>query len=628
MKNLKTLFFAIIIILVSQCLFAQQIVGYSDLFSFNTNYRITGTITNASNSSPVQEAQVNTGIYTSLPSDYEGHFNLFVPFGFGYQLTITAEGYETLILTNIDVDEDNPITYLDIQLMPIMDKYLHLTLFFEGLFNQDLDIMNKAHNEIGTAFPDSIADAYTLELRDVFNLDSIVFTINDMVSVNGISTVSIPGQFDESYYFVFKHRNSIETWSSVPISFNVDTIYYDLSDLVTKAYGFNMKLVGNKFNVYGGDVNQDGTIDTGDMSPVDNDASEFAFGYIATDVNGDGIVDTGDMTIVDNNSASFIGTVAPTPFDLPVVTTAEVSELTYNSAVSGGEVISQGGSAIISRGVCWSLTSEPTLIDNFTTDGYGYGEFTSFIENLEPNTTYYVRAYATNGVGTSYGQIISIHTYGVLVDIDGNIYKTVIIGSQNWMAENLKTTRYKNGTNIIYPGSDNTSWLYDTTGAFAWYNNDISWKDSYGALYNFCAVKNSSGLCPSGWHVPSDEEWTQLTDFITGGTTTGGSQLKSCRQENSPLGIPCNTNEHPRWDFCYLSFSIYNTNDYSFSALPGGARSPFGDYIGHGNSCVWWTSSYSGTYSAWEREVNCGENGVYLRSNHQGHGFSVRCVEN
>jgi len=101
-----------------------------------------------------------------------------------------------------------------------------------------------------------------------------------------------------------------------------------------------------------------------------------------------------------------------------------------------------------------------------------------------------------------------------VTDIDGNVYRTVQIGNQVWMAENLKTTKYPDGTSISYPGADNTAWQNNTTGAYAWYNNDISWKDSYGALYNWHAVNSDKGLCPPGWHVPSDAEWTQLVDYV------------------------------------------------------------------------------------------------------------------
>lgn len=181
-----------------------------------------------------------------------------------------------------------------------------------------------------------------------------------------------------------------------------------------------------------------------------------------------------------------------------------------------------------------------------------------------------------------------------VTDIDGNFYPSVIIGNQEWMAENLKTTKYRNATPIAYPGTDNTAWENDSTGAYAWYNNDIALKDSYGALYNWHAVDNSNGLCPTGWHVPSSEEWIELVDYIVAqgnpnewdNPNGAGNALKSCRQVSSPLGGDCATSVHPRWD----SHSIfYGTDEFGFSALPGGIRNSSGIFNSLGIYAYWWT---------------------------------------
>ncbi len=137
------------------------------------------------------------------------------------------------------------------------------------------------------------------------------------------------------------------------------------------------------------------------------------------------------------------------------------------------------------------------------------------------------------------------------------------------MKENLKTTTYNNGISIPNV-TDANAWYNLTSGAYVWYDNDISWKDKYGALYNWYATIDSNGLCPSGWRVPTNDEWTALTDFI-GGTGAHGNELKSCRQVNSPSGGSCNTSEHPRWEDD-TSSGNYGTDDYGFSGLPGGGR--------------------------------------------------------
>lgn len=217
-----------------------------------------------------------------------------------------------------------------------------------------------------------------------------------------------------------------------------------------------------------------------------------------------------------------------------------------------------------------------------------------------------------------------------ITDIDGNVYNTVLIGEQCWMKENLKTTKYRNNTPIEYPGSDNSAWQNNTTGAYAWYENDISWKDSYGALYNWHAVNNANGLCPTGWHMSSDTEWTQLVDYVAAQgfpnsnvSNGAGNALKSCRKLNSPLGGDCITNEHPRWE----SHGIHHGIDmFGFSALPGGIRYANGGFYNIGSHSLWWSSTEHSSASAWYRFVSF-DSGSVNRSNFSNtYGFSVRCL--
>jgi len=303
------------------------------------------------------------------------------------------------------------------------------------------------------------------------------------------------------------------------------------------------------------------------------------------------------------------------------VTTGTVDNISETTAASGGLISDDGGVPITARGVCWSTNQNPTLSDSHTLDGSGTGSFTSIITGLSPGTTYYVRAYSTNSMETTYGNEV-ITLAGTVTDIDGNVYSIIKIGTQTWMAENLEVTHYRNGTNIQYPGSSSSGWQNNTAGAYAWINNDIFWKDVYGALYNWHAVNNSNGLCPSGWHVPSDAEFTQLTSFISGGTTNGGDQLKSCRQVSSPLGGECNTNVHPRWNY---SIYAYGTDEYGFSALPGGSRATDGQFytLGYG---LWWSCTAYNPTTAWRRSMNYSTSSVYTGYVEKANGYSVRCV--
>ena len=209
-----------------------------------------------------------------------------------------------------------------------------------------------------------------------------------------------------------------------------------------------------------------------------------------------------------------------------------------------------------------------------------------------------------------------------VTDIDGNQYNTVLIGNQCWMKENLKTTTYRNGT-AIPNVTDANAWSNLTTGAYVWYVNDISWKDKYGALYNWFTTVDPNGLCPTGWHVPTHGEWTALTDYIGGTSSPHGNELKSCRQVNSPLGGGCNTSEHPRWN---EHGTHYGTDDYGFSGLPGGGRNYDGYFYYVGDYGIWWSSTEYSSSSAWGRRLGYTNGGVYVNGGYKRRGFSVRCL--
>jgi PKD repeat protein len=195
---------------------------------------------------------------------------------------------------------------------PQAQKTLDLTLFLEGLFNYGTLSMNKAQSESGAQFPGTVADQIVIKLAQASPPYSIVATSENLnLNQDGTCQANFPAALSGSYFIVVTHRNSLESWSSAPVSFTGNSISYDFSDAASKTYGNNSILIGSKYCIYGGDVNQDGTLDTGDMTPVDNDASAYLSGYLVTDVNGDGIIDTADMTVVDNNSAAYIGTMRP-----------------------------------------------------------------------------------------------------------------------------------------------------------------------------------------------------------------------------------------------------------------------------------------------------------------------------
>jgi uncharacterized protein (TIGR02145 family) len=209
-------------------------------------------------------------------------------------------------------------------------------------------------------------------------------------------------------------------------------------------------------------------------------------------------------------------------------------------------------------------------------------------------------------------------------DIDGNVYRTVLLGSQCWMASNLKTTKYSDNTPIPnVTSADN--WETLGYGAYVWYNNDAGWKDLYGALYNWYAVDFYNGLCPGGWHVPSNEEWNILSDYIGGTEPPHGDELKSCRQIASPLLGECNTSDHPRWK--NYNRLIYGTDDHGFSGLPAGYRYSYGPFAYLGRYVFFWSSTETSVNTAWYRGLYYDSSQIIQGSTFsKQNGFSVRCL--
>ncbi len=195
---------------------------------------------------------------------------------------------------------------------PLAMKTLGLTVFLEGLFDAATQTMRKANDESGEHFTGTVADQITIGLAQPAAPHTMV-AVSENVDLNqdGTCEISLPSSISESYYIVVSHRNSITSWSANPVSFAGNSIVYNFTDQASKTYGSNANLIGGKYCFFGGDVNQDGTLDTGDMTPVDNDASNYLTGYLPTDVNGDGVIDTGDITIVDNNAGNYINEVSP-----------------------------------------------------------------------------------------------------------------------------------------------------------------------------------------------------------------------------------------------------------------------------------------------------------------------------
>ena len=239
------------------------------------------------------------------------------------------------------------------------------------------------------------------------------------------------------------------------------------------------------------------------------------------------------------------------------------------------------------------------------------------LSGLTINTTYHYRLKAVNSKGTSYGDDLSFTTaaekvniilfnpaltYGSVSDNDGNTYKTIKVGSQTWMAENLKSTKFNDNTPIPFV-TEVAIWSALSTAAYTWYNNDSI---AYGALYNWYAV-NTGKLCPAGWHVPSDDEWTGLTTYL-GGDSIAGDKIK----ETGTL----------HW----ITPNTGATNERGLTGLPGGYRSNFGTFGNIKKIGYWWSSTSFNTVDAYYRFISSDFEPVIRSNSSQKGGFSVRCV--
>jgi uncharacterized protein (TIGR02145 family) len=194
-------------------------------------------------------------------------------------------------------------------------------------------------------------------------------------------------------------------------------------------------------------------------------------------------------------------------------------------------------------------------------------------------------------------------------DIQGNIYKTVTIGNQTWMAENLKTTKYRNGELIKTTSPDTKDIRSEIAPQYQWaYEGKDGNADDYGRLYTWYTVTDSRGVCPLGWHVPTDADWSTLITFL-GGEVVAYSKLKESGQ---------------------IHWNKYDTgtNETGFTALPGGLRNSKGSFDDIGNTCNFWSTTENGTSDAWYRLMDYNLNTVHRFLFLKRNGFSVRCVKN
>lgn len=296
----------------------------------------------------------------------------------------------------------------------------------------------------------------------------------------------------------------------------------------------------------------------------------------------------------------------------PEINTSSITDITHNSATGGGEVTSEGSASVTARGICWSTQQGPTVDNPRTLDGGGAGSFASNMSSLTPGTTYYVRAYATNSLGTSYGVQVSFATDNAppcpgtpTVTYEGKTYSTVLIGTQCWMAENLDV-----GTMISGDQSQTDNGVLEKYC----FGDNPAHCESYGGLYQwdemmqYVTAGGAQGICPPGWHIPDNIEWIALADYL-GGLEVAGGKVK---QEGFAHWSPPNTGA---------------TNESGFAGLPGGFRAADGIFYSKGVEGAFWSSTLIDPYQAWFRYLYYNNSLLEVSNNFLESGFSVRCIK-
>jgi uncharacterized protein (TIGR02145 family) len=301
---------------------------------------------------------------------------------------------------------------------------------------------------------------------------------------------------------------------------------------------------------------------------------------------------------------------------LATVTTAQFTTVTPTGATLSGTVTNNGSATVTERGMVWSTSPNPTVTNNKVVSGNGSGTFTTNITGLANGSVYYIRSFATNSAGTAYGNQRKLVTS--LVDVEGNVYRATQIGNQIWMADNLKTTRFRNNEPIPQV-TDDAAWIAMTTPAYTWYNNNGANKDR-GGLYNWYTVETGN-LCPQGWHVPTDAEFATM---------------------EVAAGVPADSVSFWGWRGTQVGTKLKDsigwttgagTNELGFSATGSGYRAwNSGQFRGINEIVYYWTATDDAANAkplvGYYRRLDGATHYIFKATTNKPGGKSIRCVKN
>ena len=321
----------------------------------------------------------------------------------------------------------------------------------------------------------------------------------------------------------------------------------------------------------------------------------------------------------------------------PEIKTDSVSLMDDGSYKISATITLLGNGEIVQHGVCWNETGLPDINGPSTKLGTlsTIGEFSSIISGLEGNRTYYTRAYVVVNSLPFYGNektfVAEVDPENRLIDVDGNIYRTVKIGEQTWMAENLKVTKFSDGTPIPHvPAKADWFELLREDLGYCWYENYRALGYEFGALYSWPAASRDlygsdinpsdiQGVCPDGWHLPSDSEWDELELYLGmdpkeldkqdwRGTDEGGKLKRAGTRD-------------------WVSPNTGATGETGFNAQPSGFRHGSAEFIGMGSTTRYWTATKNGYSYAWYRQLDYDNSAIGRDFQGVYRGHSVRCVK-
>lgn len=295
-----------------------------------------------------------------------------------------------------------------------------------------------------------------------------------------------------------------------------------------------------------------------------------------------------------------------------------IISLSQNTAVLDINITSDPGTQITARGSCWSTLPHPTINSLKTLDGSGFGRFESTLTGLTPQTRYYIRFYAETSDSIIYSDECSFKTYyGALTDIDNNQYFSILLGDQEWMAANLKVKKYNNSDTIGTTKPVSLDIQSENTPEYQWaYNGEDGYESMpyitnasvYGRLYTWYAITDSRKICPAGWHVPDDSEWSVLIDYL-GGDTVAGAKIKEGLDIH--LVIP--------------EFGVID--ETGFDALLAGYRDPAGSFLDLQRTAAWWSATSSSSTEALLSTCSFLNNMIIKKISSKSSGASIRCIK-